>query len=210
MALYSYLMDHDFGLAPNPFGQYCTLAVCKPVIRKSSNLHIGDWIIGTGSKALESTSGKKIIHHLIYVMQVSEIITMQEYWEDPRFQYKKPVLNGPLVAMYGDNFYHQGSKGNWIQEKSAHSNGDGSVNEDHLNQDVGGENVLIATLFYYFGDNAPLIPENFRFVCHTTQGHKRFENDEIADFIKWLKENFSIGINGDPINWVEYNQRELF
>jgi hypothetical protein len=113
---YSYKLDHDYGLAPNPFGEYCSLAVCKSSIRKNKNLSVGDWIIGTGSKALGFE------HYLIYAMQVTEILTFDEYWEDERFQYKKPVLNGSLIQMYGDNFYHTDKNtGEWIQDQSAHS-----------------------------------------------------------------------------------------
>jgi len=64
MNYYSYLVEHDFGLAPNPFGGYCTLTVCKPIIRKSSKLRIGDWIIGTGSVALSRTFGRKLKQQL--------------------------------------------------------------------------------------------------------------------------------------------------
>jgi hypothetical protein len=99
MTYFSYKIEHDYGLAPNPFGGYCTLAVCKPTIRNNRNLEIGDWIIGTGSAKLHK------LHHLIFAMRLEEKITMEEYWSDPRFQYKKPVINGSLVQMYGDNFY---------------------------------------------------------------------------------------------------------
>ncbi|MBK9047533.1 MAG: hypothetical protein IPL74_12755 [Bacteroidetes bacterium] len=58
MIMYSYLIEHDLGLAPNPFGKYCTLAVCKSEIRKSKKLSIGDWIIGTGSGDLEAATKK--------------------------------------------------------------------------------------------------------------------------------------------------------
>src|SRR4051812_17344850 len=115
MGYFSYKVEHDYGLAPNPFGGYCTLAVCKPIIRNNKNLAIKDWIIGTGSMKL------KRIHQLIYAMQVEEIITFNQYWADPRFQYKKPIINGSLVQMYGDNFYHQDpNTKRWIQEDSAH------------------------------------------------------------------------------------------
>lgn len=210
MGYYSYLVEHDFGLAPNPFGKYCTLAVCKPKIRKSSKLQIGDWVIGTGSKALEEISKKKLRHHLIYTMQVSEIILMTEYWSDPRFAYKKPVINGPLAVMYGDNFYHKDSSGNWIQEDSAHSLYDGKINEEHLKTDTSGKNVLVAELFYYFGDKAPLIPQQLQDICHTTLGEKKLSVEKGEQFIDWVKSSFSSGISGDPINWFRYNQRTLF
>ena len=84
MNMFSYKLDHDYGLAPNPFGGYCTLAVCKSAIRSNKNLQIGDWIIGTGSAKLKN------LYHLIYAMRLEEKITFQNYWEDERFQYKKP------------------------------------------------------------------------------------------------------------------------
>ena len=210
MEFYSYLVEHDFGLAPNPFGKYCTVAVCKPKIRRSSKLKVGDWIIGTGSKALEVASGRKLRHHLIYAMKVSEILSMDDYWNDERFEYKKPVINGPLITMYGDNFYHKDDAGNWKQEDSAHSNNDGSPNETHLKTDTGGENVLIAEIFYYFGMQAPEIPDELKKICHTGIGEKKLNIDEGENLIRWVESNFTKGIHGDPVNWVEYDQIDLF
>lgn len=210
MTYYSYLVEHDFGLAPNPFGSYCTLAVCKPKIRRSRQLKVGDWIVGTGSKALEDTTGKQLRHHVIYAMQVLEVISFQQYWEDDRFQYKKPVLNGPIATLYGDNFYHKDKNDNWIQEDSAHSNDDGTPNQQHLETDTGGENVLVAELYYYFGDNAPLLPEKLKGICHTGIGEKKLKDEEGASLIAWINENFTPGIKGDPLNWIEFNQKKLF
>jgi hypothetical protein len=198
MGYYSYKIEHDFGLAPNPFGEYCTLAVCKSDIRKNKKLKIGDWIFGTGSVKLKN------LNHLIYAMQVDEKITMQSYWEDPRFHYKKPVINGSMVQMYGDNFYHKDpSTGEWIQENSAHSLEGGIVNEEHLKTDTGGEFVLISTHFYYFGDSALKIPEQFLDICNQGRNIKSNGiNTEIADsFLSWLEKNHQPGIIGDPINW---------
>jgi hypothetical protein len=48
MVLHSYVVARDYGFAPNPFFGVCTLATCKPLIRRIA--HIGDWIVGTGSK----------------------------------------------------------------------------------------------------------------------------------------------------------------
>jgi len=202
MNYFSYKIDHDYGLAPNPFGQYCTLAVCKPSIRKNKDLNIGDWIIGTGSKQLKN------LHHLIFAMKVEGRLTLEEYWEDKRFQYKKPLLNGSLVQMYGDNFYHKDSKGKWIQEESAHSIVDKKA---HLENDTGGKNVLFSSEFYYFGNNSQEIPEDFWDVCSEGRNmkSKSIDNDIANEFIKWLKGNFNKGINGDPINWSEYNQTKL-
>jgi hypothetical protein len=50
--LFSYVVDHDNGFAPNPFGGLCTLAKCKygtPAKRNVVELaNEGDWVIGTG------------------------------------------------------------------------------------------------------------------------------------------------------------------
>jgi len=207
MKIYSYMIDHDFGLAPNPFGKYCTIAVCKPTIRRSENLDIGDWIIGTGSKSLEKSSGFNCVRRLIYAMKVSEIIDLNSYWHDPRFEYKKPIMNGTLTTMFGDNFYYLDENKNWVQQDCAHRNIDGTYNEEHIRKDTGGKNALISELFYYFGENAPQIPENLVDVCHTTQGVKFVKPNELANrFLEWLQNNFQPGFQGFPINWSMYNK----
>ena len=207
MKIYSYMIDHDFGLAPNPFGKYCTIAVCKPTIRKSKNLNINDWIIGTGSKSLEKSSGFSCVRKLIFAMKVSEIIDLNSYWHDPRFEYKKPIMNGTLTTMFGDNFYYLDENANWVQEDCAHRNIDGIYNDEHIRKDTGGKNALISELFYYFGRNAPQIPENLVDVCRTTQGVKFVKPDELASrFLEWLQNSFQPGIQGFPINWSMYNK----
>lgn len=210
MKTYSYLVEHDYGLAPNPFGNYCTLAVCKPKIRKSGNLNVGDWIIGTGSKALENIANKNFIHHLIYAMKVEEILSYEKYWSDIRFGYKKPIINGSLVTIYGDNIYHKDSNGNWIQEDSAHSLAEGITNEDHLKKDTGGKNVLVGQEFYYFGDSAPLLPVELHSICHSGIGEKIISSSEQKSLLEWLSSNFHFGIQGDPVNWIEHRQLNLF
>lgn len=205
---FSYKIEHDFGLAPNPFGSHCTLAVCRGQIRGSGRLKIGDWVIGTGSRALEKLSGQEYIHHLIFAMKVEEIITFDNYWNDERFQYKKPIVNGSLVKMYGDNIYHKDPVTNeWIQENSAHSLADGSCNVKHLKRDTNSENVLISQTFYYFGDTAPLIPDEYWEVCSEGRNVKSVGiPKEIAEaFIYWLTQNFEKGVQGDPINWIKHS-----
>ncbi len=44
--IHSYIVRYDSGFAPNPFYGFCTLATCKPDIRKHAQ--VGDWIVGTG------------------------------------------------------------------------------------------------------------------------------------------------------------------
>lgn len=206
MHCFRYKLDHDYGLAPNPFGGIMTLAVCKGDIRRNKNLEIGDWIIGTGSKKL------KLLNHLIYAMKVEGKMTFDEYWNNPDFKFKKPVLNGSLVQMYGDNIYHTDPKtGEIIQEPCAHSKKDNSVNEDHLKRDWKGQFVLYSKHFYYFGDKCPLIPKELRFICcpYRNYSFKDVNDDFVIEFVNWLEDNYTIGIHGDPINWKQFNLPKL-
>ncbi|NQX97229.1 MAG: hypothetical protein HRT73_05015 [Flavobacteriales bacterium] len=208
MNYFSYKIEHDFGLAPNPFGGYCTLAVCRGQIRANKRLEIGDWIIGTGSRALEHLSGLDCLHHIIFAMKLEEKITFNEYWQDPRFQYKIPELNGSLVQMYGDNIYHQDTESNeWIQANSAHSLESGEANIDHVNRDTKSDSVLISKTFYYFGDQLIRIPEELLAICCEGRGIKSssIPSNVSEGFIEWLTSNFEAGIHGDPINWCEHN-----
>lgn len=209
MNFYSYRIEHDYGLAPNPFWGYCTLAVCKPKIRNNKNLEIGDWIFAQGSKSLGN------LNHLMLAMQVEEKLTFEEYWNDSRFELKKPVVNGTLAQMYGDNFYHKDSDGNWIQENSAHSTSDCEVNQKHLETDTNGEFVLISKNFYYFGDSSFLdeqvkIPEKYLDVF-SDNGRGMMSvsipNDLALEFLEWIQENFDKGIHGDPIDWKNHQQQ---
>lgn len=210
MKLYTYVVHHDFGLAPNPFGKYCTLTVCKPKIRKSSNLELGDWIIGTGSKHIEDVTGFVCLNRLIYAMKLSEKILMEEYWHDARFQYKKPIINGSLVSMYGDNIYEKISENDWVQLNSAHSLDKGQRNPGHVETDLSGKYALISEEFFYFGDSAPIIPDKFSNLIKPGIGEKViYDESLINNFIDWLNVNFEKGINGDPINWKEYIQSEI-
>ena len=97
MRLYSYVVARDYGFAPNPFYGTCTLATCKPLIRRMASP--GDWVIGTGA------AGNLLTGHLVYAMQVTEVLTFDEYFDDVRFQTKKPNLGGSLKQAFGDNIY---------------------------------------------------------------------------------------------------------
>ncbi len=107
MKLFSYVIARDYGFAPNPFFGCCTLATCKPNIRRVAE--IGDWIVGTGSAA---RTRKGV---LVLAMCVTETMKFNEYWEDIRFQQKKPRLSGSIKQAFGDNIYHKNSRGRWDQ-----------------------------------------------------------------------------------------------
>ena len=130
MKLYSYVMIYDTGFAPNPFWGYCTLATCKPGIRRVAKQ--GDWIIGCGSTSNVGT-GK-----LIYAMKITEPpLDFENYDKDRRFQKKKPKEHRDLRYKRGDNIYFKDEMGNWHQRLSMHCLG-------QMKTDFGGKRVLVS------------------------------------------------------------------
>lgn len=84
MKIMSYIITHDYGFAPNPYGGFLTLATCKPKIRNSAK--IGDILIGIGS----SIGAYK--NRLIYVAQVSAVVNMNEYFKIQYIKLKNQVM----------------------------------------------------------------------------------------------------------------------
>lgn len=207
MNCFRYKMDHDYGFAPNPFHGVLSLATCKGTqVRNNRHLQIGDWVIGLGSVAMGN------LGRIIFAMQVDEKITFDQYWEDERFAVKKPIINGTLVQMYGDNCYHT-VDGKVVQEPCAHSKSAGVVNTEHRRRDSDGKYVLLAHRFFYFGDQCPEIPEKFSFILNNSRGTKFWDlsgdDAKINAFIGWLDDTFGEGIHGDPCNWKEFNLPKL-
>ena len=157
MRLFSYVVAQDFGFAPNPFCGFCTLATCKPKIRKWAK--IGDWIIGTGSRGRGKVQDRR--DFLVYAMRVTEVMTFSEYWNDPMFHRKRPNLKGSLKQSYGDNIYFKNEIGNWHQQDSHHSYEGGKQNYHNISHDTWADRVLISNDYVYWGGEGPKIPEKF-------------------------------------------------
>lgn len=190
MKFYSYVIPRDYGFAPNPYFGYCTLADCKPGIRKMAQT--GDWVAAFGA-AMTPYKGK-----LVMLMQVEEAMSFDEYWMDERFRCKRPVFSKGLIHAYGDNIYHH-VDGEWVQEYSHHSKEDGTVNEVNLNKDTGTDRVLISTKFYYFGDHAITIPDQYAELIRKGRNCKINTNiDLIEKFTTYMDENYKVGIYGTP------------
>lgn len=194
MQLYSYIITRDFGFAPNPFSSYCTLATCKPKIRK--NAQIGDWVVGNGSRAKASCFKNK----LIFAMQVQGKLTFDEYWTEPRFSRKRPVMNGSKRQMYGDNIYHRLTPNSpYIQEDSHHSLPRGETNILNYNRDLKGEFVLISRKFWYFGEDAIQLPDEFLLLANVKRGYIKCQDKElIKQFSDWLFSLPQSGCIGKP------------
>ena len=194
--LYSYIVARDFGFAPNPFYGFCTLATCKPQIRKRAE--IGDWIVGTGSKS----KGRE--GYLVYAMRVTEEMSFADYWADTRFHHKRPDMYGSMKKAFGDNIYHRGKNtGEWCQLDSHHSYAKGAQNHRNVQNDTKVDRVLISDDFIYFGGLGPQLPP-FRgeSICHSTQGDRcRFSEEVVEDFIAWVRSFNDQGYCGTPLEW---------
>lgn len=197
MKLHSYVVARDFGFAPNPFYGVCTLATCKPVIRRVAQ--IGDWVVGTGSARNNRNK------NFVFAMKVAEFLTFDEYWKDPRFQQKRPNLFGSKKKAFGDNIYHRSDEGHWTQESSHHSCADGCPNVNNINNDTQSNRVLVATEFAYWGGSGPLIPSSFRQQgrdIRAVRGHKNnFDAAFIQEFIDWFNSQPDRGQVGRPLDW---------
>ncbi|MBL8567155.1 MAG: hypothetical protein JNM89_15685 [Hyphomicrobiaceae bacterium] len=200
MALHTYVVHWDHGFAPNPFQGFCTLATCKPAIRKKAE--IGHWVLGTGSAARKCPAGGKYQGRAIFIMKVTKIITFNEYWDGPEYQCKRPIMNGSLRQRFGDNIYHQNPEGHWIQADSRHSL-NGQPNEKNLKRDTRTtDRVLIGREFTYWGEDAPLIPSQFADFVIARPGDKTITDPvAIAEFVKWAKSDGLSGRVGDPLDW---------
>jgi hypothetical protein len=192
-------MVRDYGFAPNPFHGYCTLATCKPQIRRTAQL--GDYVVGIGSVA-QGRGG-----HLVYCMQVEETLTFEDYWADNRFEENRPLLEGSRKQQYGDNIYWRSKGEHWIQADSHHSLPDGSPNPENLRSDTSVNRVLISSRFAYWGGTGPQLPSQFRDwegvdLANCGRGYRcKFPQDLVAGFIQWIEPILSEGRLGRPRDW---------
>lgn len=208
MKLHSYVVRYDSGFAPNPFYGYCTLATCKPTIRKSA--HVGDWLVGCGSNDKKVRRGG----HLVYAMRVTEIQDFRSYGSDPRFSMKIPCRTGSRKQSCGDNIYYRSNNDNhWKQRDSFHSKSDGSQNLQHTERDTSVDRVLISDDFVYFGGYGPAFPSSLRNfqgldVCKAGRGVIGFDDtDIISAFVAWIRSMPNSGYQAAPFEWRQLRRQ---
>ena len=192
MKLYSYVVTYDTGFAPNPFFGYCTLACCKPEIRRSAQK--GDWVVGLTPK----TNGNRIVYH----MRADDVMeSFADYWADRRFGVKKPTDAGGFRGKCGDNIYQPLASGGYRQLRSMHSKGD-AEDEETKAHDLGGRRVLISENFAYFGSKALPLPTELQSLI-VARGHRcQFPEEVKLEFIRFT-ERVGFGVQGAPGRWPE-------
>jgi hypothetical protein len=182
--LYTYVMKHDSGLAPNPFWGVCTLAVCTPN-HQGSRTKPGDWIAGV--------SDKRSGHKLIYAMEVDERIHMNDYFHDARFAAKKANLDGAAQQRCGDNFYSQDRAGRWTQHPNPYHPG-----PECLAQDTRNPWVFVGRRFWYLGRKAIQLPADFAPMFGGRGARVSHPPDLVAAFRVWVEESLKKGMNALP------------
>ena len=187
MKICSHVIRNDVGLAPNPFHGYCTTALCTPS-HMNARLEPGDWLIGHSPRA----AGNR----LVYAMHLAEVLIMEDYFDDGRFQAKKPNPSGSPDEQCGDNFYFRES-GRWKRMPSRFHNSPDAFVKD-VGKNLAGRPVFIATDFYYFGAKRVPIPAQFESVIRKVQGIQYTREPTAGAFVAWLRASFTPGILGPP------------
>jgi hypothetical protein len=182
--LCSYVVVHDNGFAPNPFGGLCTLAACTPN-HQGVRLCPGDWILGNSSLATAS--------RLIYAMRIRQVLDFDEYYRDPRFAAKK-ARPGTWQERCGDNIYFRDPGGRWAQARAYFH-----TRPVDLKKDTRHPRVFISNHFFYFGENAPSVPCRYLGLMRKRQGCCcSHDPATIQSFIGWLERTYHIGRHGNP------------
>lgn len=188
--VFSYVVVADTGFAPNPFFGLCTLACCKPQLRKGvghrvlaatgcddvrqvealppdtvRNLNI--WVVGLAGTHLHD----HVRRGVVFAMQVTGVTDFERYYlEHPE---KRPVRTDPVTdqdpCWHGDAIYTGNDPATTLQIcPSAHSDGD-HENLGNKAHDLSGQYVLLSDHFVYFGPDAPWVPLEQR--LHHGRGH---------------------------------------
>ncbi len=208
--LIAYVMPWDTGMAPNITGGVCTLATCKPAIRRGVNLG-RDWVVAVGAvkTVMHVAGGKKTYENwkdrLVYAMVPDERLTYDQYFHDKRFGAKIPqASNDP-----GDNLYYREKPGapyttvphvNDIHRSDERMR----YSSNFAAHDQTADAVLVANKFWYWGENAPhladtgLKQKSIDGIMHARRGHVVINDpDIIRDVVDWLRAQ-EPGIHGQP------------
>jgi len=176
--LFSYTIRIDDGAAPNPFRGMCSLAICKPMIRRVAKP--GDWIAGLGSRRAPSGD---LTARLVYAMRVDETLSLADYDKHAPSRWPDRIPNvasANLCDRLGDCIYDF-SSGDPVQRQGVH----GPLNQT---TDLSGKNVLISKHFYYFGSRACPLPDHLLAICHQNQGHRSDLNAAyFQPFVEWIE-----------------------
>jgi len=190
--VFAYVVVSDTGFAPNPFHRWCTLACCKPRIRRHARP--GDLVVGLSSRC----------ESVVYILEVQEKLTFDRYWNDSRFCAKRPDWKSRrLVERCGDSIYEPDGGGGFAQQRSQHwDHVRDQENVRSKRRDTSADAVLASRNFVYFGGDGPVLPDELDFL-HVARGHRsRFTQEQISK-VREFFDALPRGIQGRPRRWSE-------
>lgn len=135
--IYCYKLTTDNNGAPCVSEDLLSLAICKPMIRRTAKE--GDLLFGFAAKSLDTR------HRLIYVAELSKPITDGAYYTDDQYHYRPDCIyqkSGDGYRLRNDAKYHS--------------------EKDHIERDLGRSKdwnriiVLVSENFRYFGKSDSL------------------------------------------------------
>lgn len=174
MTLFTYCLPFDSGAEPNPFWNVCTLAICKPVIRRVADP--GDRVVATGS------TDYNFENKVVYAMEVSDKMSLQEYdkYCKNNLNEKIPDWENKDIKRRVSDCIYDFSSGKAVLRKSVHD-------KYNSERDLGGINVLLSENFYYFGSKPKELPEELIPIVKKIPVFKSKSNNEyMSKFLEWI------------------------
>ena len=152
MRLFTYRLKHDTGFAPNPFHGVCTMATCKAGMRRTKRVR--DWIAGFTSVSLNGDAVGQ--ERLVFLMEVSQKLGLDEYYRSPEFAAKIPRWHAlRCVERTGDTIYY-------LEDGRMKQVANPSHGLENMEDDTSGEFALIGRRFYCFGSQPRVVPPELR------------------------------------------------
>ena len=196
MRLFTYCLRNDCGASPNPFGGFCTLALTKPVIRRTAE--VGDWVVGLAS---HESGLKDASRRIVFAMKVTQVMSLRDYDMFSRKECPDKIPQRPSKTyeqFVGDSIYE------FIEGVDEPTLRDCVHDDRNLESDLKGENVLISEEFVYWGSEAPELPQNLFKIIKKGKGHQADKNEPyINDFLQFISEFEKGSIAAPPINKIE-------
>lgn len=199
--LFTYKVMFDGGTAPNPFGGVCTLAICKPAIRRVAK--VGDLIVGLAP----GNDGR-----IVYCMQVTDKMSWKDYitlctskaTPNDRPEYAKMSKKVPkIITDQGDCIWRNAEL--YEEVRPTHSGHSGM--DDFTHDVTNGQSVLLSTKYWYFGNGDKFqvfLPNDLKQIIpgrgHRSNGNNDYKDNFIRFFNEVLRSNeiFTYGVHGKP------------
>jgi len=151
MIVWTYVITHDLGGAPNFESPATTLTLCAPRVRRQARP--GNLVLAFNGNPVQGVSGRERHperHSVRWAGIVEEAIPLANYWNDPRFEGKKPGRS----RGYPDNIYRPVIDD--LEQVPNPTHG-----PQNMKTDIGGAMSLVFQTVWYYGPTAPILPEHF-------------------------------------------------